>query len=234
MSCAPERFAVYFVPPAETALAAFGKAWFGAPHATAQRRAMADRLGLAESVLAAITGAPRRYGFHATLKAPFRLRAACEPSTLARATRRLAAATPRLAGPPLRPALIGGFVALVPSVPCPALDRLADSCLTALDRFRAPLTSAEWRKRGPADLSAVERRHLRRWGYPYVRDRFRFHMTLTGRLDRRLAERIRAALSADCLPYDGTPLAVDGLTLVRQSEPGAMFESFGGFPLRTL
>ena len=222
------RYAVYFVPAAASALAAFGEAWF----------AGRVRLGLAETTFAVVTRDPRRYGFHATLKALFRLRDGCGARALARAARRLAAAQPSITAAPLRPAVLPGsnpgtsFVALVPAAPCADLERLAEACVRRLDRYRARPRAADWRRRA-AGLSPAERRHLRRWGYPYVGESFRFHLTLTGRLDRPLAARIRAALEAGCAPYDGGPLRVDALTLVREPAPGAAFVPCARYSLRS-
>ena len=102
-----------------------------------------------------------------------------------------------------------GFIALVPAEPPRELIRLAADCVSEFDSFRAPLSEADRARRNPSQLTPAQREHLDRWGYPYVMDDFRFHMTLTGRLgaERRepllkmLAERF-AALGLDMLPID--------------------------------
>ena len=68
------RQAIYFAPPAGSPLARFGAAWLGwDPEAGAE----VEGLPVAGLPLPreALVAAPRRYGFHATLKPPFRLAA---------------------------------------------------------------------------------------------------------------------------------------------------------------
>ena len=48
--------------------------------------------------------------------------------------------------------------------------------------FARPPGAAELERRRKAGLSAAQEKMLLRWGYPYVLDEFRFHLTLTGRL----------------------------------------------------
>ena len=76
---------------------------------------------------------------------------------------------------------IGDFLALVTSEERhPAVSDLAWACVTGLDYFRAELSDAERNKRN--NLSSTQKENLEKWGYPYVGDRFRFHMTLTSSL----------------------------------------------------
>lgn len=129
---------------------------------------------------------------------------------------------------PLRIADLGDFIALVPDEPRPALAELAADAVRAFELFRAPLTRAELERRLAARLTPRQEQHVRRWGYPYVCEDFRFHMTLTGRVpeDRRAAvttllqERfnglLRSAPAADCLalfvePEDGADFVVQQL-----------------------
>ncbi|WP_292224707.1 DUF1045 domain-containing protein, partial [Mesorhizobium sp.] len=91
------------------------------------------------------------------------------------------------------------------------------------DSFRAPLTEAEIERRSPDALKPDEFRNLCQWGYPYVFDTFRFHMTLSGRVGPEESPRLRAAIDglfADALRQ---PVPVDALTLFVESEPGAPF-----------
>ena len=151
----------------------------GLPSALAARRAE-------------ITAEPRRYGFHATLKAPFRLAAGATVAALDAAAAALAAGQAGFALR-LRVAEVGRFVALVPEGDAGAVAALAAACVTGLDGFRAPPSAEELARRRAAGLDARGEAHLARWGYPYVLDRFRFHMTLTGALgeDRRARWRRR-------------------------------------------
>jgi putative phosphonate metabolism protein len=218
------RFAIYFVPAANSALYRFGAAVLGYDCYTGAPTARLPDVGVAEAEWAALTAEPRTYGFHATLKAPFRLRDEFGPDDLLADVRTLAASISTI--PVIEPAveLIGGFVAIVPRVASPALDRLAADCVTAFERFRLPMTAEEQSRRLAAGLSPHQAANLDRWGYPYVFEEFRFHMTLTGRVgpDRRLA--IHTLLKGEFARRCGyRPIRLDRIALVRQDHPQTPF-----------
>jgi putative phosphonate metabolism protein len=221
------RFAIYFVPAATSALYRFGAAVLGHDCYTGEAVAHPRAGELTEADWAALTAEPRRYGFHATLKAPFRLRSEFAEDDLVAELRHLAASITHY--PRFEPAvdLIAGFVAIVPQTRAAAIDRLAADCLTRFDRFRAPLTADDKARRMAAGLNAAQAAHLEHWGYPYVLDEFRFHMTLTGHLavDRRAATHalLRQAFAQACGMH---PIVLDRLTLVRQDHPDAPFRVF--------
>ncbi len=196
------RYAIYYTPAPESALARFGESWF------ARKAACLD--------------APRRYGFHGTLKAPFRLAEGANEADLLLAAERFAGERGALRGPPLRLAVLAGFLALVPSEPFGELDRLAADCVAAFDRFRAPPTDAELARRRRAGLSARQEALLLRWGYPYVMEAFRFHMTLTERLDEAGLASERA-LAGAMLGEAAAPLAVDAATIMVEPSEGDAF-----------
>jgi putative phosphonate metabolism protein len=226
------RFAIYFVPAADTALYHFGAAVLGHDCYTGEPVAHLRDVGPTATEWAALTAEPRTYGFHATLKAPFRLRGEFDPGDLLADIGTLAASIPTI--PTLEPAvgLIGGFVAIVPRIASAGLERLAADCVTAFDRFRLPMTPEERSRRLAAGLSQSQTAHLDRWGYPYVFEEFRFHMTLTGRIgsDRRLAIHalLHDAFARRC-GFD--PIALDRLALVRQDEPNVPFRVIGQVPV---
>ena len=107
------RHAIYFAPPAGSPLAEFGADWLGWDPATGARARWLRPAG------AAAAGGPNwsrrraRYGFHATLKAPFRLGPGRDAAALDAAAAAVAAG---FAGfeVGLRLAALGRFVALVP------------------------------------------------------------------------------------------------------------------------
>jgi len=182
---APLRHAIYWLP--EGPLGAWGAAWLGWDPGTGQEVPHPD------PALASLTEEPRRYGVHATLKAPFRLAPGRTEDELAQALAAFAARRGPAEAPGLRLARIGRFLALVPEDDA-AINALAAACVTELDPFRAPPSSAELQRRRAAGLDAAEEANLLRWGYPYVLDRFRFHVTLSGPLDQGQEERVRAIL----------------------------------------
>jgi putative phosphonate metabolism protein len=216
------RFAIYFTPASDDPLTRRAADWLGRdPFSGAPAEPPAVST-LSPNEIAFHTAAPRRYGFHATLKAPFHLEPTQTEAGLADA---LAGFASRAQPFPVRLVIgrIDGFFALVPAAPAPLLNRLADDVVESFDAFRAPLSEAEIERRNPDALSAEEFRNLHRWGYPYVFETFRFHMTLTGRVGAGEAERVRAALDEVFGSLIAAPVAIDGLALFAEPEPGAPF-----------
>ena len=200
------RFAIYYVPP-EGALADFGSAWLGWDVTRGRAVPQPDLPGLHD-----ITMTARGYGFHATLKPPFRLTDGQDAAALARATADLAATCPAATCAGLTLAVLGGFLALVPTGDPAPLQALAAACVRDLDAFRAPAGADELARRRQAGLSPRQEAHLTRWGYPHVLEDFRFHMTLTARLppDAQAGWRDRIARRLPPLP---APFVVDRIAL---------------------
>lgn len=218
------RYAVYYAPEPGP-FAAFGAAWLGWDAEAGRAVPHPDVPGLD---VAALTRTPRKYGFHGTLKPPFRPTG--DVSALPGAIDRLARTIPRFAAPPLRLSRIGPFLALVPSAPCPALEALAAACVRSLDAFRAPPAEAELAKRRAAGLSPRQEALLAAWGYPHVLDEFRFHLTLTGALDETACDAAEAALRPLVAPFCAAPMPVTAITLFGEAEDGR-FHILRRFPL---
>ncbi len=182
------RFAVYYAPPKGSEFAQAGAAWLGWDADTGQACAQPD-LGLD---LASITATPRKYGLHGTLKPPMRL--ACADDIFLDAVDTLAKGLAPVEMGALRLRMIDGFLAVVPDVqPLPLAD-IAQQIVRALDPFRAPLSETELARRRAAGLSARQEDLLLAWGYPYVMEEFRFHVTLSGRLaPAQVTDTLRAA-----------------------------------------
>lgn len=227
-SAGSERYAIYFAPEAGSPLWRFGSSWLGRDPETGAEDV--GRLGLPAEIHAAITAAPRRYGFHATLKPPFRLMPETAPDRLIDTLCGFARDRAAFDIPAIELGEIDGFLALVPAVPVAPLEELARDCVTAFDGFRAPQSDAEIARRRPHALSPRQREYLESWGYPYVMDEFRFHMTLTERLEPELIGDIRARLAAAAAPYLGGPVRVSEVCLYVEREPGAPFLLARRFP----
>jgi len=135
------------------------------------------------------------------------------------------------AAPPLRLSSISGFWALTPSEPCPPLHALAECSVRDFDRFRAPLAAAELARRRAARLSPAQEALLSRWGYPYVMDEFRFHMTLTARLDPNEGAPVAHELARLVEPFCRAPLPVDAICLFHQPERAAPFRMLRRYEL---
>jgi putative phosphonate metabolism protein len=217
------RFAIYFVPHPATPLARFACTWLGRDVEDGSAVAPLVVEGLAPARQTALTEDPRLYGFHATLKPPFRLAHGRSAPELLDAVAAYAAGAPRVRIPALRLATLGHFMALVPVGQIAALDALAADCVRDFDGFRAPPGGAELARRRGARLSKRQDALLTQWGYPYVMEEFRLHLTLTGRLtteDQALLAPILARLTA---PYCGTPVDIDALAVCVQAAPGEPF-----------
>ena len=84
--------------------------------------------------------------------------------------------------PALQITSLGSFLAFVPGQASTELPQLASSLVSELDPLRAPLSDAELTRRRAAGLTPAQEMLLKKWGYPFVMDEFRFHLTLSGRL----------------------------------------------------
>lgn len=170
------RFAIYDAP-IDDALASFGATWLGWDVRTGQVTRQADVPGLDD-----ITMTPRKYGFHGTLKPPFRLADGYTLDELQARAADLAGRCAPAGSGGLQLTTLGGFLALTPTGDLTALGRVASACARDLDTFRAPASEAELARRRSAGLSARQEALMLEWGYPYVMEEFRFHLTLSGRL----------------------------------------------------
>lgn len=217
------RYALYFTPPADDPLTVAASRWLGRD---AFRNEVPPRRGIAgieAGELAFLTAAPRRYGFHATLKAPFALADGTTEAELLAALDAFAADRACETGPRLSVGVLDGFFALVPAEHSRALHELADAVVRDFDRFRAPLSDGDFERRNPARLTSDELKKLTLWGYPYVFETFRFHMTLTGRVEPAQASRTRAAIVEHFGRLLDAPLELSALALFVEPQPGEPF-----------
>jgi hypothetical protein len=212
------RAALYWAPRLEDPLHTLGSQWLGRD---AETGAVVPQPALPGLDIAAITADARGYGLHATLKPPFRLRtswAAMRADAMA-----LAARTRPFALPPLKLADHHGFLALLESEKCQALQDLCDACVTELDAHREPPTDAEIARRNPDRMTERQRELLARWGYHYVLDQWWFHVTLTRRLSPEERAVVWPALEAHLGNAPSQPRRVTELCLFTQAGPGAPF-----------
>lgn len=157
------RLAVYLAPPPGHALWAAGCGWLGR-----DARAAAPWPPAPD----AARQAPWRYGFHATVVAPFEPRdASWTGASIEAALRSLLAGLAPFEMPALQVDRLDGFLALRPCKPLRPghpLQRLAATCVLAADGWRAPLSPFDLARRTPPDASARERELLARHGYAHV------------------------------------------------------------------
>ncbi len=234
------RTALYFTPRSDHPLLHAAVDWlgrdaYGARVPTSPDAVQAGTLAMAE--WQTLTASPRRYGFHATLKAPFRLARGKSVATLDAALSAYCMETAPVLLPGLTLSRLGSFFALVPAAPSPYLQALAGETVRTFEPFRAEPDDADIARREKPGLTETQRLNIRAWGYPYVFEDFRFHMTLTGPVPEADQARVEAVLRQhfhDFLGDDGTsePLAIDTLALFVEREAGADFTIYSAHDLR--
>ena len=204
------RYAVYFVP--DGAWGDFGAAWLGWDN----RRG--TEVDLIAPEHAAQTARPRKYGFHATIRSPFRPAEGCTQDQIADTVEAVCAQMRPIPLRSLQLSRIWSFLALTAPDEWAELQSLSDRTLEALDGFRAPLSREELARRRVGGLTDRQEELLSRWGYPHVREQFRFHLTLTGPLGS--SEHVERNLREGLAGLMETPLAVDSLSLLGEAEDG--------------
>ncbi len=224
------RYAIYYAPPPGSLLWQAGCRWLGRDPESAEDYTPLEVPGWTEAKLREHTASARLYGFHATLKPPFYLADGTSDSALQAALQAFAASRSRFALPPLEVATLSGFLALRPVAHSEPLAALARAAVIELDAFRRPPSAEELFRRRAAGLSPRQERLLMHYGYPYVLEEFRFHLTLTDRLPRELAAELRPWLHDYFSEALAEPLPVDGLCLFVQDRPAAAFRLVRRFP----
>jgi putative phosphonate metabolism protein len=222
------RYAIYFAAARGGALDRFGAQHLGYDAWSGDDLPFPDGL---PPDWRELTGDPRKYGFHATLKAPFALAPGESEASLTAACADFTR-TPRQI-PIIAPVVntISGFIAVVPAEPSDAIVQFAADCVRAFDPFRAPLTAEDRARRKPGMLTLRQRDYLGRWGYPYVMEEFRFHMTLTGRLDSIRRGPVLDLLNHRFQRIGLRSLAIDAIALFKQTGAPSRFRIIGEWPL---
>jgi putative phosphonate metabolism protein len=217
------RYAIYYAAAADSELDRFGAHLLGYDAFRGEDLPFPEGIEHSLPDWRDLTADPRKYGFHATLKAPMVLTDGKSEAELSAACETFAG-TPRTV-PVVSPVVnaIGDFIAIVPSQPSAELERLAADIVTGFDDFRAPLSPHDRARRNPDRLPARQRDYLDRWGYPYVMEEFRFHMTLTGRLAGSRRESVLAILRQRFTDLPIVTLAVDRIALFRQDSSTSRF-----------
>ena len=226
------RYAIYYAPEYGSPLDRFGAHLLGYDAYSGEEPPFPDDMTLTVPDWRELTRDPRKYGFHGTLKAPISLAesrteaallAAC--ATFAETSRPIPVITPVINA-------ISDFIAIVPAARSAELETLAADCVREFDCLRAPLTVEDRARRNPSKLTPRQCDYLDHWGYPYVMEEFRFHMTLTGRIPAERREALVAVLRERFVTLKMTSLSIDRIALFRQDNASARFEIIGHWPLR--
>jgi len=217
-----QRYAIFWLPPADSALAAFGREWFGICPERGAVGAPAT-LGLPEALAAEATARPRRYSLHGTIVAPFRPAEAVTGETLADELRAFCARRIARRTGPLRFSRFARHLALIPEDGTARLDWLAAEAVTHFNAFRAPPTEDDLARYPAEQYSPRQRQNARDFGYPYVLSDFVFHVTLAGPLEPEPLDQVQAALAPRTEPLTGEPLEIGSLCLLGEPDQAAPF-----------
>jgi 2'-5' RNA ligase len=229
------RYAIYLAPAAKSPLWQFGSSVLCYDAETGLDIPGFRLPSMPQDQWHKATSRARTYGFHATLKAPFRLADHQNEQALIEGLNSFAANQNSLPEKPLHLAVLdetgaGGFLALVPSEPYEALRILEAATVKNLDHFRAPLSKDEIAKRNPAALTKRQAQYLADYGYPYVLEEFRAHFTLSDRLLNAAA--LKTEINDLLIGHIGkASITVDELVLFKQPSADAKFKIMSRAPL---
>jgi hypothetical protein len=229
------RYALYLAPPPDSDLWRFGCDVIGRDARTGASCDGFSLEGYPPDSWRSMTSNPRRYGFHATLKAPFLLRLDFDVADLFDCVAEFARnSSPFDAGELELGVVAAGdglaFVALKPQGALKELRSFEASVVRGLDRLRAPFVEEGRERQGSGRLTPRQAYYLDAWGYPYVLDEFHPHFTLSNAIAD--ADRVARLLEWEFgLRVASHALRVDALTLFGQSELGGEFRILRRFPL---
>jgi len=224
-----QRYAIYFAPSPQSALGQFGDAWLGRDCVSGDEVARLKLDGLSQGEIVTATTSPVRYGFHGTLKPPFALKNGQVRSDLEAAIKDCCAKLSPVSCGPLTLKAIGRFLALVPTGSVAPLGALAAFLVQGLDDFREPEDEAAMNKRRAVGLTDRQEANLSRWGYPYVMEEFRFHLTLTNKLEADQIARFEDALKPVVAPLCQEPFLITDICLFGDPGDGKPFRFVNRF-----
>lgn len=222
----PFRYAVYFCPSPDSDWGLAGAQWLGRCAITGKTSQQLEILGIDSELFRSLTSDPKRYGWHATLKAPFKLAPEHEVGDLLLKLHQLAKSLKPFDLPKLEVSSVGGFLSLRPKIASDELDAAAAMCVRDLQSFSLPLTEKELtRRRNKAELTPEQDKLLVDWGYPWVLDEFNFHFSLTGSLDSVDAKTEKKLIQAAKHHFQNLSICrFDRIALVIEPEAGKDFE----------
>ncbi|MBV0891982.1 DUF1045 domain-containing protein [Paracoccus sp. Z118] len=210
------RYAIYAMPEGD--FAAAGARWLGWDVVSGR---LLEQPGYPDlpRPLPELTTRPQRYGFHATIKAPMRLAKGASHGDLLAALKDSCA---RLAPVEIDLTLSepGQFLHFRPARNTAALSDLAAAIVRDLDHLRRPLTEQEITRRNPGALTPRQQEMLARFGYPYVLDEFRLHLTLSDPLPAEDHAAVRGAAERHFAGKVPSPWRIDRMWLLEEDAAG--------------
>jgi len=225
-----KRYAIYYAPPAGSLLWSRGSAWLGRDADTNRPIAQPNVPGVRDPMQAMTTNA-RRYGFHATIKAPMALATGKDGKGLSAALADYAATQRPVDIGHLEAAIVNSILVLVPRKQSAQLSALAGDIVSRFEPFRAPLSEVDRARRLKSELTARQAELLDRYGYPHVLDEWHMHLTLSDRLAEPDRPAMLAAAQAWFAQALEKPLLLDRLALFEEPSPGAALVRVADFML---
>ena len=225
-----KRYAIYYMPRPDSHFWRLGSSCLGYDAVAGREMISPSHKIFSDQNLAwEQTQEPRKYGFHATLKAPFSLASGKTEAELLAFARGFAQTQTSFELPRLAVSPMSQFLALTPQEKSDALHALADSCVREFEPFRAPLGEADLRCRMATPLSERHIKHLETYGYPYVFEDYHFHMTLTGALDAPSQQHWLAGLTQVFAPLQ-QPVLCDAIAIFKQERRDSRFSVLAYLP----
>ena len=230
------RYALYYSPAPDSPWWQAGANWLGRDPMHTAKISQNHIAGIPDAMLTQLTSDARRYGFHATLKAPFHLLEGFQEAELISMASAFSKVQPVIRVEEMQVRRMGNFLALRPGGNEAEINALAMRCVSYFDLLRRAPDPASLAKRRHSGLSARQESLLQQWGYPYTEEEYRFHLTLSDDLqdvdaDAQYALRKAAELHFARL-LENTPLDIDALTIFREERPGAALSFWMRFPFQ--
>ncbi|KZL20694.1 hypothetical protein PsAD2_01182 [Pseudovibrio axinellae] len=226
------RYSIYFSHPHTAELTQLGSQWLGRSAFCNSALPQPSLREVTRQRLHSLTEEARRYGFHATMKPPFHLAEGKTLEDVKAALHSFAKKTAPFIIEGLAPNLLGKFLALTPTKRSSELDDLAARCITEFDHLRAPLRTQDMERRRQANLTPEQDAYMQTWGYPYIFEYFRFHMTLSKQLeDESERTALKAAAEDHFKHVTNQPFPISHLALCIEREAGSPFQIIEIAPL---
>jgi len=231
-----ERFALYVSPPAKSLLYQKASTWlqYDAYTGKSTESFNSVNFSLDQPAYEIHIKNAAKYGFHATLKPPFRLKEGQSQEQLIQAIYDFCIEKKPIDCGKLQLTTLGNFITLGLEKPCQQLNTLAQQCVETFEPFRAELNSQEFQKRNPEKLTRRQQVLLNQWGYPYVDDEYRFHLTLTDSLPTEQLEVVKNHLHELFLPVLDRNIQVNAVHLFHQENEQSHFKVIRSFPFSGL
>ena len=178
-----KRYAIYYAPIENCELDVFGKCWLGwDPYKGVEiTKSYPPKLPNLQKFSRFVL-APKQYGFHGTIKAPFRLKDGYTYNDLENKVGEISKQIHSFHLDKLIIKKLGYFIALIPTNNL-KVNEVSNKFVEGLDYLRDELSENEIKKRNPIKLTSRQKKMLFKWGYPYVFNEFKFHLTLTSKLN---------------------------------------------------